>query len=322
MIKNIVFMGTPSFAVPTLETLIKNNIIPVLIVSQPDKPKGRNQQLLPTPIKEVAQNNAIPCYQPEDVNLPESIEYIKSFEPDLIVTVAYGAFLGKELRTLCPFGAINMHPSLLPKHRGADPVRSTLLSNDELCGITVFFITAKMDSGSIIIQKQYAVEQGMNFTTLDGFLSQKGAEVIIEAIATISKSSKRFSELKSSFMMQNHEEATYSSKVDKLSTVANFDLSVNEFLTKVKAYSNEPGYYCYFRGKRLKLLKAELFEVGNNSEYPVIKQVIKNEGFVVSLKDGEMLVREVQYEGKNIMSAWDFHIGARIQIGERLCGEV
>jgi methionyl-tRNA formyltransferase len=314
-------MGTPEFAVPTLERLINDGLKPCLVVSQKDKPRGRNKVLKNTPVKDIALKNDIECFQPEDINNQEAIEYVLSFKPDLIVTVAYGAFLGYKLRTMCPYGAINLHPSLLPLHRGADPIRSTLLNGENICGVSVFFITAKMDSGPIILQKEYPVND-MNYTELSEYLAVEGAGELTNAIKTLEKHSLKYTALKSVFSKQNDSEASYSSKVEKVSNMADFGLNTVGFLNRVKAYSYEPGYYCYFRNKRLKLLKAELYDNSCYETYPTILRVEKNKGIVFSLKDGSVLLKEVQYEGKKQMSAYEFHIGARIEAGERFYSEI
>ena len=313
-------MGTPKFAVPTLEKLINNQYSPCLVISQPDKPQGRKKMVKPTPVKEVADKNRITCFQPVDINSQDSIEYIKTFNPDIIITVAYGAFLGKKLRTMCPFGAINLHPSLLPKHRGADPIRSTLINGDTISGISVFFITAKMDSGNIITQREYLVND-MNFTELSDYLSVKGAEEIIKTISILENKNKEYKELKDIFSTQEEEAATYSNKLDKISNRADFQLEPMEFIRNVNAYSNEPGYYCFFRNKRIKILKAELFDAETNEVYPTIKSIEKNKGFVLCLKNGSVLIKEIKYEGKLQMNAYEFYKGARLEIGERFQSE-
>ena len=311
-------MGTPEFAVPSLEGLIRAGFKPVLAVSQPDKPRGRNQAIESTPVKKSALLNDIEVFQPEDINNQESIYYIKSLHPDIIITVAYGAYLGAGIRKMCPFGAINVHPSMLPKHRGADPIRSTLLDGD-IAGVTVFYITAKMDSGPIIVQEQYDDLQG-NMTFCEQQLAEFGSMVLIKALDILSQKEQRYSSLKKLFPEQDNTKATYSMKVDKLSNVADFTLSTESFLRHIFAYAYEPGYYCIFRGKRLKIFDARELGVGS-WELGVgsrITRIVKNQGFVISLQNTEILITEVQYEGKKRMSAWDFHLGARLEIGEEL----
>jgi methionyl-tRNA formyltransferase len=324
MIKNIVFMGTPDFAVPSLKHLIKQGLKPVLVVSQTDKPKGRNLVLQPTPVKAIALENYIKVFQPENVNSQESIDYIKSYNPDIIITVAFGAFLNSQFRKMCPSGAINLHPSLLPLHRGADPVRNTLLNGETDCGISVFFITAKMDNGPIILQKKYAINDlipKINHTLLEEKLSHIGSEVLFEAIQLLNNQKKQYNDLKQLFPPQDHNTATYSQKLEKHHLIADFNLSTTDFINKVQAYADEPGYYCYFRGKRLKIFEAECMAQNNphQKENPAtITQNIKKQGFTITLKDNDLLIKEVQYEGKNRMNAYEFAIGSRLEIGEKL----
>lgn len=317
-IKKIIFMGTPDFAVPTLSALCENSLKPVLVISQPDKAKGRNLKLQETPVKLFAISNNIPVFQPDDINSLESINYIKSFSPDIIITVAYGAFLSKDIRTLCPFGAINLHPSLLPLHRGADPVRNTLLSGDSQCGVSVFFITAKMDSGNMIIQNSFDISDDMNFSSLSNFLSNSGAEAVLQSLLILDKSELRYSDLKKSFPEQIHSLATFSKKLVKDDYLYNPDLTANELIIKIKSYSNEPGYVASFRGKKLKLLNAKICDNNSNTLPGTIVSIIKNTGFVIATTTFDVLIYEVQYEGKKAMSAWNFNIGARINIGEKI----
>ena len=318
MIKRTIFLGTPEFAVKPLEKLIDSKYTPILIVSQPDRPRGRNLRTEHTPTKKIALQHNIRCYQPEDINAPESIKYIKSFEPDILIVVAYGTMINKELRTFCPFGAINLHPSLLPRHRGADPIRSTILSEDKTCGNSIFFVSAKMDSGQIILQKEYLRDQNENFTQLQNTLNQRGAHDLIEAIEILEKNDKRYHSLKQTFQKQEHQNATYSTKINSEAYRANFHLPTNKFITKIKAYSHSPGYYCSLRGKKLKLLNAQKYSNVSQETSGKITQIIKNIGFTIALPDGEILITETQYAGRQPMKAWEFALGARLNIGEIL----
>jgi methionyl-tRNA formyltransferase len=178
-----------------------------------------------------------------------------------------------------------------------------------------------MDGGPIITQKEYPVND-MNYTELSEYLAGEGAEEIVKAIGLLADSKMQFKGLKDGYIKQNDTEATYSSKVEKESNVADFSLSIREFLNRVNAYSYEPGYYCFFRNKRLKMLRAEKYSDLVNEDYPAVLSVEKNKGIVVGLKDGSILLKEVQYEGKKVMSAYEFHIGARIEIGERFYREI
>ena len=305
-------MGTPEFAVPTLLALIDSKYKPVLIISQPDKPSGRNLHIKPTPVKEVALKYNIPCFQPEDINAKDSISHVATFNPHVLITAAYGAYLKKSIRTMAKHGALNLHPSLLPLHRGADPVRSTLLAGDSLCGITFFIIKAKMDTGPIIHQVKYDIPKNYNYSKLENYLSEKGGDEIIFTVERI------FNTDPNEFKEQDHELATYSSKVEKNVNLIDFNLNFRDFINKLKGYSDEPGYFCFFRNKKLKIYEAEFVSHEINNSVGEIKKIINKKGFIVSLSDSDILITEVQYEGKKRMNAHDFYNGARIQIGERL----
>ena len=305
-------MGTPQFSVPTLLKLVNSNYTPKLVITKPDRPAGRNLKINFSPVKEVALKYNLPLYQPNNINDNTSYEFIKQYEPDLIITVAFGEFLKKKIRLLPTYFAINLHPSLLPLHRGADPVRDTLLSGDTVCGVTFFKLISSMDSGPIIHQKKYNVPHETNFSHLENFLSEQGAEEICTIIDMIHKT-PHFD-----FIEQKHEDATYTSKLKKNENLADFRDNFDIFNRKLKAYNDEPGFFCYFRGKRLKLYKAELYSKNYNSKVGEIKEIVHSKGFIVSLSDCDLLITEVQFEGKKRMKASDFQNGSRMMIGERL----
>jgi len=297
--------------------MIESKYKPILVITQPDKPKGRSLQTYPTPVKEIASKYGIDCYQPDDINSEISFEYIQSVNPDLIVTVAFGSLLMRKMRKIPRFGAINLHPSVLPRHRGADPIRSTILSDDGRCGVTYFFINAKMDAGDIILQKDFNLDPELNFSALENILSNVGAGMILEVLDLV------FSKPRDSFLKQDNNFATYSKKVEKDDSILDFTKSFLIFKKKLLAYNYEPGCHCEFREKRLKIFSAEIYSDGNqdtiqNQDIGRIIKFIKNKGFVVCLPDAYILITDVQYEGKKRMDAWSFHIGARLQIGEKL----
>ena len=319
----IIFAGTSDFALNPLNKLLLNNdplydFKIMLIITQPDKPKGRNQKIEFNNIKKIAIEHNIDFIQPDDINNDEIIKKLRLANADIFVTIAYGAFIGKEIRNMFPLGAINLHPSLLPKYRGADPVRQTILSGDEFCGNSIFFINSKIDSGRIILQNKYPINNDKlnNYTSILEYLSIKGADDLVEAIKQIINKEVRYSDLKLLFPEQDEKLASFSNKIEFEDLVANFNLPYEQFIRKINAYSYEPGYYCYYKSKRLKLYQTELHQVTDNQIYPIVKDIIKNRGFVLSLKDADLLILQVQYEGKNKMSAWDFINGSRLKIGD------
>ena len=327
---NIVFLGTSQFAVPCLETLINVSRETFkfeikLIITQPDKPQRRSLKLEYTDIKKAAIKYPIEVYQPIDINSDEAYNKIYTVKPDLLVVVSYGAFLCKRIRNICPLGVINLHPSILPFHRGADPIRSTILNGDIYTGNSIFLLTKQMDTGPIIIQSKFKINEEIefpNFSNLSNYLAIDGANLLLQTIDLAVKSSLQASQRTwqsiAKIKDQDDSLATYSSKITKNSLIANFNLPTEQFIRHINAYSYEPGYYCIFRNKRLKLFKASIYNKIENKTYPIIKYIIKNKGFVISLSAADILIEEVQYEGKQQMSAWQFHLGARLTIGEKL----
>ncbi|RLC57368.1 MAG: methionyl-tRNA formyltransferase, partial [Candidatus Cloacimonadota bacterium] len=186
-IEKIVFMGTPDFAVPTLKALAETRFKPQLCITQPDRPKGRKRKLRPTPVKLTAQQLKIPIIQPKNVNSLETINKILEIAPDIIITVAYGGYLNKFLRLLPNFGCINLHPSLLPKHRGSAPINYALFNGEKITGNTIFKIVAKMDAGPIISQNEIKIAEKDCYTSLYKKLSENGAQDIIKVIKYIER---------------------------------------------------------------------------------------------------------------------------------------
>jgi methionyl-tRNA formyltransferase len=305
-------MGTPNIAVLTLKELINSEFKPILVISQTDKAKGRNLKIEPTPVKQIALENNIEVFQPENINDTESIKYLKGFNPELFITFAYGNFLSRSLRQIAKYGAINIHPSILPYHRGADPIRSTILNGDEYTGVSIFKLNNKMDAGDIISQEKFLIDNEPSFYELEDYLSRKCSAMIIPVIKKLECLNR------DGLSKQDNSIATYTKKIDRGDLIANFELNAVEFLRRMRAYCYEPGYYCYYKGKKLKIYKGKrLSEVGNVS-HGTIANIIKNVGFTIYLKDSEILITEVQQEGKKIMPAYEFCKGSRLNIGEEL----
>jgi methionyl-tRNA formyltransferase len=308
---NIVFLGTPQFAVPILEKLILEKFNVVLVITQPDKPSGRNLKIVFNPIKMIALKNNLDIFQPENINLPENVAKIKAYSPHLLITVGYGSYLKREIRKIGCFGAINVHPSILPKYRGPDPIRETLLNSDSLCGISIFKLNSQMDAGDIILQETYPLSKEINFTELENFLSVKSSELISNAIEFIIN--PKFVLLK-----QDQSKVSYSKKLLKEDNLANFNLLADDFLTKIRSYSLQPGYICKFRDKNLKLLSAKILRYTDNLNVGVISLDNPKNGITVSLKNADLLITQLQYDGKKIMKASEFINGARLKNGELL----
>lgn len=301
-------MGTPEFAVPALE-LLSTRKYQIWCISQPDKPKGRKRKLQPTPIKIKAENLSIPVYQPQQINLPEVIEKIEKFAPDLIITVAYGGFLGKKIRKLPTYGCINLHPSLLPKYRGAAPINYTLFNNEKVTGCTIFRLTAKMDAGPILYQSTTNIGENECFSELSNRLATQGAHDLLHVIELFEKSNIKAEK-------QNHEIATYSHKIEKSDTFINWDWEAQTIFNRVRGLAIKPGLVASFRKRRIKLIQVNKMKSSSHEKPGEVIEITK-EGIRVATKDYDMQIEKVQPAGKKIMDAYAFHLGARIKRGEQ-----
>ncbi len=310
-LKKVVFMGTPQFAVPTFVKLAASKFKPILCITQPDRPKGRNRKLAPTAIKEIAQQYDIPTIQPIDVNDENTISKLKKISPDIIVTVAYGGFLKKEIRKLPKFGCINLHPSLLPKYRGPSPVNFTLFNNDQITGNTVFKIVAKIDSGPIIFQNKTEISKNECYTKLLQRLSISGADDVIFVLKEIEKRGLITQK-------QDHSKATFTRKLQKQDFLLNWNNSAEFIRNRVRGLGETPGLIASFREKRFKLIEVKILKESSQKLAGTIIEVAKNEGIVVSTKTQKILLKKVQPSGKKIMSTHAFNLGAKLQIGEKL----
>lgn len=307
-------MGTPQFAIPSLELLTGAGYKPVLLVTQPDKPKGRRRKLSPPEAKIKAVELDIPLIQPEDVNTEEVVDQLKQLEPDLIVTVAYGGYLKRCIRKLPRLGCINLHPSLLPRYRGSSPLNYSLFNGDKETGITIFKIVAAMDAGPIIHQKRYPIEDDDNYTSLYQRMSMEGAKELLKAIKKIENNDD-------SYEIQDKNEVSFSFKIDKNDTILDWNMPAVEINNRIRGLSEKPGLSTYFRGKQIKIIKAEVIDKRSERSPGTIIEIIKNEGLLVSTGDCLLLIKQLQPAGKKIMSSIAFNLGARIEIGERFNSE-
>ena len=310
-LKRVVFLGTPEFAVRSLEKLVKSKFKPVLVITQPDKPKGRKQKLQPTPVKVSSLENGLPVLQPSNINSEDVLEKIRDIDPDILVTVAYGGFLGKSVRKIAHLGCINLHPSLLPQYRGASPLQSTLFHNEITSGLTIFKIVAKMDAGPIINQININVPEEMNFTEYSDYTAEIGAELLLKTLQKIEHEGFNLQD-------QEHEKATFTEKVEKEFLTIDWNTTCDNIIGKIRGLSYNPGARTFINGKIIQILRAEKYSKNFSHDPGTITQVIKNRGFVVACNGGEVLVTEVKPEGKKVMSAHAYNLGAKINIYEKL----
>ena len=306
----IVFAGSSEYAIPALKALLssaEHNL--ALVLSQPPNPKGRKQKLEDTPLTIYARKHGLKVFCPEDVNSQESVDYILGHEADILITASYGAYLKRRLRQGFAQGAINLHPSLLPLYRGASPIRTALLNGEKHSGNTIFRIVAKMDAGPILKQEKLTIQDGENYSSLHDRLALQAADLLLKLLPVLPDIQPQ---------EQDHAAATFSNKIDKDDLILDFDRKSKSLENQIRAYSLVPGAFAKFRDTKLKILSAE--PTSSLSDFPPghIIEIIKNNGFAISTKDGQLLVHQVQAAGKKIMNAYSYHLGARLQVGERI----
>jgi methionyl-tRNA formyltransferase len=303
-----VFMGTPQFAVTILESLLQSSYQVLAVYTQPDKPAGRGRPVVFPPVKKLALERQIPVIQPETVKSSEVVEKLAGFQPELIIVAAFGFILPPAVLSLPKFACLNVHPSLLPRHRGPSPVANTILRGDELTGVTIMVMDAGMDTGPILAQKKV----GISFMDTTGSLSSKladvGAALLLETLPKWLGG-----ELKP--QAQDEEQATYSKLITGKDAEIDWHLSALELWRRVRAYNPWPSCYTWYQGKRLKIHKAiPLGDVGDGEIGEVIA-LAETPGVGVVTKQGILGLCQVQIEGRREMPVSDFILGKRDFIG-------
>jgi methionyl-tRNA formyltransferase len=303
-----VFMGTPQFAVTILESLLQNSYQVLAVYTQPDKPAGRGRPVVSPPVKKLALERQIPVIQPETFKSSEVVEKLASFQPEFIVVAAFGFILPPAVLSLPKFGCLNVHPSLLPRHRGPSPVANTILCGDELTGVTIMVMDAGLDTGPILAQKKV----GISFMDTTGSLSSKladvGARLLLEALPKWLGG-----ELKP--QAQDESQATYSKLITSQDGEIDWHLSAGELWRMVRAYNPWPSCYTWCQGKRLKIHKAIPFGDVAKGEIGEVIALAEQPGVGVVTRQGILGLCEVQLEGRREMAANDFVRGQRDFIG-------
>ncbi len=308
---SFVFIGSSIYGIPALDLLIKQGFAPKLVISQPDKPAGRKQLFCPTPVSEYARKAGLKLLTPEKINVPEVVNYITELNPDIIITASYGGYIGKQIRRLATRRVINLHPSLLPKYRGASPIQSVLLNGEASTGTSIYRLISELDAGPIIAQRSLDILPEDNYSSLQSRLAQQAAEMLMDLMKT--DSSTPFAETP-----QDHKMASLCPKIDSSTCMINWQVPASAVLNKIRAFSYIPGAWVYFRRAKLKIMEAQVTDHPVEGEHGCIARIIKNIGFTVNCLDKQLLITSVQAEGKKIMTAGAYVNGARLSTGEQL----
>lgn len=301
----IVFMGTPEFAVPVLEGLIKNYDV-ILVVSQPDKEVGRKKILTFPPVKEKALEYGIDVFQPK--NIKEECDTILSCHPDLIVTCAYGQIIPKLLLDLPKYGCINVHASLLPKLRGGAPIHKAIIDGYKKTGITIMYMDEKMDSGDIIRQQEIEITDNTITETLHDTLSQMGVDLLLKTIPDIV--SGNINPVK-----QDPNEVTYAPNIKREEEKIDFQQAGRKVFNQIRGLNSWPGAYCYLDNKVMKIYDVSFTEEKTSKEAGEVLAVSK-EGIKVALNDGVLYIKTLKPEGKKKMTYKEFVNGKKDIVGK------
>lgn len=306
----IIFMGTPDFAVGTLQALVDAGHDVVLAVTQPDKPQGRKQILTPPPVKTAAQQAGIPVYQPVRVREQASIDYLRSFSPELIVVAAFGQILPKELLDMPKYGCINVHASLLPKYRGAAPIQWAILNGDATTGVTIMRMDVGLDTGDMIAKTELAIVPEDTGGSLFDRLAEAGAALCVQTIPSIVDGTAVYTP-------QDEAAATKVGQISKKDGRMDFTRTAIQLADQVRALNPWPSAYTSLNGKTLKIWSAAVRQE-NSGEAAGCLAFVDKDSFGIQTGDGVLVCREVQYEGKKRMSAADFLRGNALCAGMRL----
>lgn len=298
----VVFMGTPSFAVPVLENLIKETNV-ILLVSQPDREKDRKGNIIPTPTKKIALENNIEVFQPTKIK--ESYEKIISLNPDIIITCAYGQIIPEVILNCPKYGCINVHGSLLPKLRGGAPIHHAIINGDKKTGITIMYMDKLMDSGDIISQEELLIKENDTLDIVYEKMSLLGANLLIKTLLSIIEGTNQR-------IKQDENEVTFGFNITKEEEKIDFNKNSKDIHNRIRGLSSIPGAYCFFDDKRLKIYQSELTTSKSNQEPGTIIKIDKT-GIYVSTNDLIIKLTDIKLEGKKRCLVKDFVNGIKTE---------
>ncbi len=306
----IVFMGTPDFAAGALKSLIEAGHEITAVVTQPDKAKGRSQELLPPPVKVVALEHGIPVLQPVRIKRPEEVEKLKQYPADIYVVAAFGQLLSQEILDIPEFGCLNIHASLLPKYRGASPIQHVIIDGEEKTGITIMQMDAGLDTGDMLYQKEIVISPKDTYASLHDKLMVLGGEAIVEALPLLEQGK---------LVPRKQEDALscYAHLIDKTMGELDFTKSAEILDRLIRGLNPWPSAYTTYHGKQLKVWEAEPVKSPKAGKPGEILAVEKD-AVLVAAGSGALRITSLQLSGKKRMSAHDFLLGVRMTPGEIL----
>lgn len=304
----IVFMGTPDFAVPSLRALIDNGYDVVGVFCQPDRPKGRGHKLAACPVKETAEAAGIPVFQPERIKRAEGVEALRGLAPDLCVTAAFGQLLSQEILDIPRLGTINVHASLLPRHRGSAPINWCVMMGETVTGITTMYTDIGMDTGDILLKAETPIGETETAGELSDRLSELGAQLLVRTLRELEAGTLKRTQ-------QNPEEATYEPKLDKETGRMDWTKTAREIDCLVRGATPWPGAFTTTADGAIKIFSVKPLHTGPSGAPGEIIAADAKKGLVVSCGDDDVELETIQMPGAKRMNAKDYLRGHDMQTG-------
>jgi methionyl-tRNA formyltransferase len=301
----IIFMGTPEFAVPSLEILIQNKFNVVAIITAPDKPQGRGQKLVPSPVKECALKYNVPVLQPTNLKAPEFLEELRSYRANLQIVVAF-RMLPEVVWSMPQFGTFNLHGSLLPQYRGAAPINWAIINGEKETGVTTFFLKHDIDTGSIIFQEKEPINENDNVGDVYERLMHKGASLVLKTVQAIQAGSYP------SMPQPENIEIKHAPKIFKETCEINWHKRADDIRNFVRGLSPYPTAWTILNQRFFKIYKVSIANKNSNSVGPGAIDTDNKNYLYVKAEDGWISVEELQPEGKKKMTAQEFFRGNKI----------
>lgn len=300
----VIFMGTPSFAVPTLKALINSEHEVVAVYSKPPKPAGRGQALLKSQIHQVAEDSGLPVFTPSSLKPAEEVAQLQQLAPDVIIVTAYGLILRPEVLSIPKYGCINIHPSDLPRWRGAAPIQRTILAGDRETAMCIMKMDAGLDTGDVIIRHKVKLDEQITASELHDQMAELGAALLLQALAEIEKET-------ATYHPQSEQGLTYADKLEAADEKINFNQSAYMANCQVRAFSPRPGAYFNYMDEAIKVITAE-YTIEQHHHTP---GTVVDEGLKIACKDGFLQPMLLQRPGRKMIYTDAFLRGFSVTVG-------
>lgn len=306
----VIFMGTSDFAVNSLEALTQAGHDIQLVLTQPDRPRGRGRQPAFSPIKEKALELGLAVYQPEKVRDAAVLSTLSALAPDFIIVVSYGQIIAEEILALPRYGCLNVHASLLPRYRGAAPIQRAIMAGEGVSGITIMHMDKTLDTGDIILQQSLYLEDDWDHGEVEERLARMGAALLLDAMQELMQGD-------APRVRQQHESSTYAPRILREDERIDWQRDAADIFNQIRALSPRPGAYSILAGESVKVFKAAAASAADSGLPPGSITAFTAEGFLVQAGCGQLEILSVQRAGKKRMGAKNFADGQRLSVGQR-----